>query len=480
MEWITVDRAGLARLMERNGAHRVVLELVQNAWDEPGVTSVDVALDPTPGRRGRSILEVVDDAPSGFAHLADMFTLFAPSTKLADPGKRGRFNMGEKLTLAICDEAEIVSTSGGYRFDAVGRHRLRSSTESGTRFRAVVRLTGEQRQAALDLMTRLIPPTGIVTTVNGTVLPNRDPVREFTATLRTEAADDTGVLRPTRRQTTVALHQVRDGETAHLYEMGIPVVAIDLPFHANIGQRVPLNMERDNVSAAWLRDLRVAVLNETVDLLTADEASNAWVRDAAGDPRVSDDAVRHVITCRFGKKAVVYDPSDPEGTKIAVAHGYTVVTGGALSKGEWEQVKRAAALLPAGQVTPSPKVLTSADGVPPIPREKWTPPMEAMADYAAAVGQHLLGKAVDVEFARVQNRHAAWYGGSTLTFNLSRLGRRFVDAPNQRDVDALLLHEYAHNKVSDHLSRNFADEIARLGARLRDCPAQLDAVPASE
>jgi hypothetical protein len=40
--WFEVDRQGLARLLERKGKEFVLYELVQNAWDEPGVRLVTV------------------------------------------------------------------------------------------------------------------------------------------------------------------------------------------------------------------------------------------------------------------------------------------------------------------------------------------------------------------------------------------------------------------------------------------------------
>jgi hypothetical protein len=121
--WFEVDRQGLARILERKGKEFVLYELIQNAWDEPGVTKVSVSL----GHRGRNraLLVVEDDAPEGFKDLSHAFTLFADSAKKANPEQRGRFNLGEKLVLAISDEVTIRTTKGGIRFDAEGRHSLR-------------------------------------------------------------------------------------------------------------------------------------------------------------------------------------------------------------------------------------------------------------------------------------------------------------------------------------------------------------------
>lgn len=367
MEWFSVDKEGLAGLLEGRGKHRAVLELVQNAWDEPGASSVTVTLATIPGRPGRSELVVEDDAPGGFADLTHAFTLFAPSGKKSDPTKRGRFNLGEKLVLALCDQAQVTSTRGGVRFDSDGRHELPERRQAGSEFRAVIRLDAPDVAEVVDALSTLIPPPGILTTVNGVTLESRDPASTFTATLRTEAADAAGALRATRRSTAIRLFKPAAGETPHLYEMGIPVVETDLPWHVDVSQKVPLDFERTNVTPAYARELRVVVLNETASQLTSEQASSGWAKEAAGDPRASDTAVSSVITKRFGPKVVSYDPSDPQANAEAVLKGYTVVTGGSLSKGEWEQARRCGAIKPAGQVTPSnATVKTAVGGTPPM------------------------------------------------------------------------------------------------------------------
>ena len=85
----------------------------------------------------------------------------------------------------------------------------------------------------------------------------------FEETLPTVIADEEGVLRKTNRKTQVRVYEPLPGETAMLYEMGIPVVDTGDRFHIDVGQKVPLNMDRDNVTPAYLRAIRVAVLNAT-------------------------------------------------------------------------------------------------------------------------------------------------------------------------------------------------------------------------
>jgi hypothetical protein len=465
-EWFEIDRRGLGQVLARRGKAFAVFELMSNAWDEPGVSSVEVTLDPIPGRAAAR-LRVLDDAPEGFARLDFAWTLFAPSPKKDQAAVRGRFNLGEKLVLALCAWAEIVTTTGGVRFDDEGRHRLRRKRQAGSLFEAELRMTREEIEECAAAIRQLIPPAGVVTTFNGRKLAHRPTVVEFEAVLPTVLADAEGFLRPTKRTCRVVVYDAAAGETPSLYELGIPVVETGDRWNADVQQKVPLNLERDNVPPSYLRLLRTLVANHTAQLLTQEDAGSTWVQEALGDDRVEPEVVERALTKLYGRKRVAYDPSDPEANKIATSRGYAVVHGGAFNRRQWRQIRRAKALPPAGQVTPSPKVLLGPDAKPPIPPDQWTPGMQRLASYTRALGLELLGFEPTVEFQDQANEHQAWWGDRTITFNLRRLGRDWPDLATQAAVDALLLHEFAHDRVGDHLDRAALDEVARLGARLR-------------
>ena len=71
---------------------------------------------------------------------------------------------------------------------------------------------------------KLLPPPGCVTVYNGETLAYRKPLRKMEATLPTEISDAEGILRRSARKTFVEIMEVLPGETAIIYEMGIPVV----------------------------------------------------------------------------------------------------------------------------------------------------------------------------------------------------------------------------------------------------------------
>lgn len=69
-----------------------------------------------------------------------------------------------------------------------------------------------------------------------------------------------------------------------------------------------------------------------------------------------------------------------------------------------------------------------------------------------------------------RRRHTSEYlevGRDGLRMVLSALTKAwFEEAPREVEATALLIHELAHDKVSDHLSHDYHEECCRLGAEL--------------
>jgi len=465
MDWFAVDKEGLSQLVKRRGTAWVLHEVVQNGLDQD-VTRVDVRLEPIAGC-AQAWLTCEDDDPRGFERLSLAWTLFADTSKRSDPTKAGRFTIGEKLVLSLAYEAEVSTTTGTVRFDKSGRHASGKKREAGSKIAVRLPMTRAEYDEICTAAWRLLPRAGVVLTFNGGIIPSGKPVRTVEAELPTEFADEERSLRRTSRQTTIEIHETDPGEPAMIYEMGIPVVETGDRFHVNVLQRVPLNAERDNVTPAYLRQVRTIVLNATHDMLSAEEAKATWVTGALEDPNVAHEAVEQIITARYGEKRVIADPSDPEGTKIAMSQGYTVIPGGALSREAWENVHSSGAARPAGQVTPSPKPFH--EGGRPlkvVPEDDWTDEQRSMADFVQRLHARLVGGYLHVALANEFTwPFGACYGRDSLTLNLGRLGHDwFTLPPASTRVMKLLLHEFSHARVSDHLSREFHEEVARLGA----------------
>lgn len=477
--WFSVHRAGLAKLLRGKGLEFIVYEPIQNSWDE-NTTRVAVELT-WDGKRRRATLTVEDDDPDGFKDLTHAFTLFAESAKKADPEKRGRFNLGEKLVLACCEEASIATTTGTIVFDKDGRRHKRTKREAGSLFRGVIPMKKAEVEAICEAVRMLIPPTGIVTTFNGEELKRPSPVRVLPAVrLQTEIAGEDGVPRPTKRK--CAVHLFAADGPAWLYEMGIPVVELEQgdPWHLDVQQKVPLTMDRENVRPAFLRDLRVQVLNATHDLLSVESANGGWAREAMKRDEVSDEAVEAALSLRFGDKRVSYDPSDTEANKIATSMGYTVVTGSQLTKEEWANAKRAGAILPAGKVTPSPKIEVASHGGRDVEylAALWSEEMFWVVDHTQRLGSALVGEGISVSIINdFEGSYLACYGrppgvaGGVLEFNVARLGKtwfqaRAAEGPLSVDLNRLVIHELGHHYSDDHLSSDYHEALCRLGAGL--------------
>ena len=459
-----VDRKGLAQLIEHDRPSRLVYELIQNAWDEK-VKRVDVTLEPVDGCRRIRVI-VTDDSPEGWKNLTDAYTLFAPSYKKGIAHKRGRFNFGEKLVLAVAKRAEIVTTSGTITFEDGKRTTSRKKSQRGSAITVEMPWVLAQMHEVIDDLHKLIGPPTVTTTINGDDLEFRDPIKDNNfVTLLTVLDDGSGALRDTQRRAELCTYEVKNGEVGTLYEMGIPVVETGDPWHVDIGQKVPLTLDRQNVRPAFLKKVRGHVLNIMQSELTPETANEKWADEALESGVASDVAVSSMMTERFGEKRVAYDPSDHEANKIAMGQGYTIVHGGSLSKGAWSAVKDAGTTLPAGKVTPSPKVMTSPDGEPPIPRDDWTPAMRAFDHYARTLAHLSLAASISVGFYRLGLSVAAQaaYSPGGLIVNYSR-AKALVEGCNKREWDALLFHEFAHHTEDDHFSHKFLNAALDLAA----------------
>lgn len=462
--WFAVSKEGLAQILERKGRSFAVLELLQNSWDQ---TTKVVTCELHSAGKGLARLIVEDDDPNGFSDMSHAWTLFASSNKKGDPNKRGRFNLGEKLVLSMCKEASIASTKGVVSFNENGKRTFDAKTmrEAGSRFDGLLRIRKSDIEEIEATIWTLIPPMGMTTTYNGKEIAHREPLKTLNITLPTEIADEEGRLKRTARKTEVEVYEVLTGETGSIYEMGIPVVDTGDRYHYNVGQKVPLGLERDNVPPSYLRTIRTFVYNEMFGGTGAEEANGRWGRDALSDGRITDEAVKYAITQRFGENAVIYDMSDPEANKIAVSQGRTLVYGSMLHKEEWVNVKRAGFMLPAGQVTPSMRPTPEEMGMAEV---EYTPGIKAIVAYTHEVAKGILGHDITVRAIHHKGaNYLAKYGANHFTYNIALLGQNFFNRGVTVPVDSLILHEFGHDIEGDHLSANYYRTLTDLGAKLK-------------
>jgi hypothetical protein len=384
--------------------------------------------------------------------------------------KRGRFSAGDKYVLALMHSATVTSTTGQIVFQSNGQRKTNDKhTEVGSEFKGVLNMTEEDYTDILSRIFSIIPPENVATFVNGHKVSVRKPLHSFKVVLPTEVADDSGILRSRKRETTVNLYKVQDWEKPTLYEMGIPVVPVDenLKWHVDIQQKVPLNIERDNVTPSYLREVFAAVLNEKVNELSEEEASAAWVTTGMESTKATPQALQGVITKRFGEGAVRRDHKDKGSNREAVSQNRKVVERGAFTNAVWDNINQHEELLPkAGDVCP-----TDFSELVPVrfyPHDEWTPEMVAYADFLTMMAPKLIDHTITIKYIkddRVEFRGCTrWKKGSfVMEINLE-----YHDLADWQGNIYLMLHEFAHHRVqnNDHLWHRFYDTVNLIGAKL--------------
>lgn len=358
MSWFNVDKEGLAAILERRGKTFAIFELIANAWDA-SPASVSVTLAAIPGEPAAELV-VTDDSAEGWDNLDHAFTMFAPSNRGRDAAKRGRFNLGEKLALAISREATIATMAGTLQFEPVGTVRRYPSRKLalGTRVRCVLKMTRDEIAMALADLGRIIPP--VPTLLNGGAIVTPHLIGTFTASLPTEFAQADGTLRRSMRKCVVNayesdLNHAGGSGAGDVLEMGIPVAPGDWPWRLDVSQKIPQGMERDGgLSEGFRRALQTAAVNALHATLPEDQAAAPWVQQVLGDSRATAETVGAIVRKQFGDKALISTPTDPAANANASAQGYTLVSGGALSADAWANVRKHQALIPSARAFPSP------------------------------------------------------------------------------------------------------------------------------
>lgn len=461
--WFGADKAGLGQMNEHRPKSFIVKELVQNVRDEAGVTICKLDIEPVPGK---AFVQVTceDDAPEGFYDIGHAYTLFAKTRKRKDPTKAGRFNMGDKQVLSLAKQATIMTTTGTVVFheDGTREEKTRTKREAGSIFTAILPMTRDEIAECIEVAKTILMPQQIQYLVNGEEVEPRMPDDVLhEVTLQTEFENEEGQYRQTRRKTFIEVYEPLQGEEPSIYELGIPIMPTGDRWHYNIGQRVPLNSERDNVQPAFLQDVRSEVVNLMVDQLRREDASEPWVRDAAADERIEREALLTIADLRWGEQRMVLTPGDDYGRERGLANGYHVVSPKEMSREEWARMREVDAI-PASSMIFRRGV---ADGRT-IPRDEWTPGMERVERICKVVSKAAFNFSVRV--VMIESPEAtvlAQYGTRRIIFNVPLLGERWFDG-DLDEILRLVIHELGHEEGSNHLSEDYYDCLCKIGAAL--------------
>ena len=155
-------------------------------------------------------------------------------------------------------------------------------------------------------------------------------------------------MRSIRRVTDIEI-STPAGETGQIYEMGIPIQAVDMEFDINILQKVPMPPNRDTVAESYLKRVYRLVLDQVHQDLEGIQFSENWVRAAMEDPEISDEAVQNTLTQRYGEKVVTWS-SNQVANMEALDHGYQVLHPKTFSKPELENLRQKGGLQSANAI----------------------------------------------------------------------------------------------------------------------------------
>ena len=451
--WFDVSKEGLKALQLGKPKHYVLRELIQNAWDE---NIKECIVDCNYDKR-RIILSVTDDSPEGFLDIKDSFTLFNHTRKRKDPQKRGRFNLGEKQAFAVCDSATISTTTGTILFDKTGRSQSTKKRESGSQIKVIFKASKKEYEEMLTVVSQYLVPKGIIFKVNGQIYDYKKPDYNAEAVLTTEIEDNL-ILKRTKRKTAIYIHQKQ--EQAYLYEMGIPVQKIDCDYDIDIQQKIPLGVDRESVLPSFLKEIFTIVLNTTYEHVETKDSSNLWIRTGMTGKDIIPEAVKNIITKRFGDKVLVGNPFDRNSNDEAISEGYEVLRATAMSKDEWDVVKKHSPI--ESTTTMFGKGFTDATTITNLSHEQII-----VKELAQRIAQRFMGITLKVIFLESPTATVvADYSTKVLRFNVSKLPNDFFEQPiNNPKVYNLLLHELGHHN-GQHTEKSYHQLITKLAGEL--------------
>ena len=301
--WLAISTEGFAAMNAARPPEHLVKELVQNALDSLGNGDLGLIQLRLGMKADRLVVECLDNG-TGINNLADLRVVYL-THKTDSHLKRGRFGRGFKEALCVAETAQVVSGMQQLDFLMEGSSRItrtRSLPErvKGTQVRMTMPWPADTIEQLDRYFAQFLVPHGIQFEVNGRKVSHRAVGHTISSNLITEIYDASSQSwkKPSRR-TTLHLVPTADGEAPTIYEMGIPVAALEwnLPYHCDVQQRVPMNPNRDAVASGYPLKLHVACLPTLLGEMDAVTVKEDWVGQAGRrcDPSVQQQIIERAF-----------------------------------------------------------------------------------------------------------------------------------------------------------------------------------------
>jgi hypothetical protein len=451
--WFDIAHDGWARLSASRPLGRLLLEAVQNAFDaDPANVSITIA-------GGQIVVE--DDAEVGIHDERLVYTLFL-SDKPKDPTRRGRMGRGLKELIAAARSARVETVGTTIEFDSSGRRAVPNERARGTRIELELATEDEEaRQHALDLVRLAIPPRGTVLKIDGRpVRRPRSVLSLADCELETVVVED-GIERATMSPARITIYAPRRGETASLFELGVPVQAWNVPWHCDVGQRVPLGEGRDGAPERFVLALKATLLEAMVhSYLDRGDLRADWVQEVIARWPIKAGMLDAYVSKLFPRGSVLGGTS--RANDRAKQLGAHIVESRTLSHGTWATLSR---------------VLETADDYVRRRSSEFggedIEPDETHRRFAEAVrwlARRIAGSVIRVRFfardpsdAGLLEDAVTDVDARVISFNV-RGPLRFDDVLEPATI-GVVLHELAHLASPEHDHR-FIDRLQLLGGSL--------------
>ncbi len=466
-----VDTEGFRNQMGELKPFRLVQEIIANSFDEDPVSRIDCSVAYNSDKKQVEV-QVIDDG-DGFRTIEDAFKIFGRSYKRKFRKKRGKFNLGDKEFFAVSHDGYARSRNWKVEFfDDKRIERKNLQPFKGTKIYGSFEWSKKQLKEMLVDLDKIIVPQNQDLYINGSLVEKKIPIRKMEGKLWTEDEDQkTKKMIRIIDECEIEIYEKKADEVAWIYEMGIPVQqfekSLNVLWHVDILQKVPLGIKRDVVSDSYLIDIYALLVNKCHDLIDKEDAGSKFINRSMS--RIEAEPAREILKKQYGTDKV-YVPTDSDdyhaNEKVNDIGGQFILPR-TLDRDEKQHLKDIGVL----------KYALEEFGSGISKEYKVIPPTEKMIAYSnivIVIAKELIRKDITIEFCNSDITHPAWYDANKLVYNLRFLpkGKKFFDDFTQYGA-GLLAHELSHDKVPaqneypmPHSSKEFLREFERISGAL--------------